>query len=147
MMKYVVGFMFDKDLVLLVNKSRPNWQERLWNGVGGKIEDNEVPLEAMRREFKEEIGCEYNDWDLFAIESGRDYMVYCFRADVANPAGMHVRVPLTNDVGEYLGWLPITLANEKVIGNLHWLVPMAYDWRRLVAKIDVYDDIKGRPTW
>ena len=49
MIKYVTGFLFspDKQSVVLITKNRPKWQENKLNGVGGKIELNETPLEAM----------------------------------------------------------------------------------------------------
>jgi 8-oxo-dGTP pyrophosphatase MutT (NUDIX family) len=54
--RYVVGFLFSEDesRVLLVWKNRPAWQDGKLNGVGGKIEAGETPLQAMEREFKEE---------------------------------------------------------------------------------------------
>jgi len=54
--RYVVGFLFSEDQsrVLLVWKNRPAWQNGKLNGVGGKIEAGETPLQAMEREFKEE---------------------------------------------------------------------------------------------
>jgi len=58
---YVMGFIFNKakDKVLLVEKNKPDWMAGRWNGMGGKIGDNnkdETPLEAMRRECEEETG-------------------------------------------------------------------------------------------
>ena len=49
MKKYVAGFMFssDKSEVLLVEKMSPEWQRGLLNGIGGKIEGGETPLEAI----------------------------------------------------------------------------------------------------
>jgi 8-oxo-dGTP pyrophosphatase MutT (NUDIX family) len=54
--RYVVGFLFSQDesKVLLVWKNRPAWQNGKLNGIGGKIEAGETPLQAMEREFKEE---------------------------------------------------------------------------------------------
>lgn len=60
---YVVGFITDDNRVLLINKNRPKWQEGLFNGIGGKVEGNESPLEAMIRETKEETGLEINEWE------------------------------------------------------------------------------------
>ena len=59
MKRYVVGFMFDDEVqnVCMIIKNRPEWQCGLLNGIGGKIEDGESPLEAMVREFSEETGC------------------------------------------------------------------------------------------
>lgn len=54
--RYVLGFMFDHEEkhVLLIWKNRPKWQAGKLNGIGGKIEAGETPLQAMEREFTEE---------------------------------------------------------------------------------------------
>lgn len=56
--EYVLGFMFNEDesKVLLIMKNRPAWQAGKLNGVGGKIEAGETPIQAMEREFAEETG-------------------------------------------------------------------------------------------
>lgn len=56
--RYVVGFRFSKDFsrVVVIRKNRPVWQKGLLNGIGGKIEPGESPLDAMVREFLEETG-------------------------------------------------------------------------------------------
>jgi 8-oxo-dGTP diphosphatase len=53
---YVAGFLFDskRENVVLIRKNKPEWQADKLNGVGGKIEDGEVPAAAMFREFTEE---------------------------------------------------------------------------------------------
>lgn len=58
MQKYVVGFCFSKDHthVTIMLKNRPDYQAGLHNGLGGKVEENEEPHEAMSREFEEETG-------------------------------------------------------------------------------------------
>ncbi len=58
MKRYVVGFMFDSKIenVVMIRKNRPIWQAGLFNGIGGKIESGEKPVEAMVREFMEEAG-------------------------------------------------------------------------------------------
>lgn len=57
MTHYVLGFAFD-DLgrVALIQKEKPAWQKGRWNGVGGKVEEDETPTQAMVREFHEETG-------------------------------------------------------------------------------------------
>jgi len=58
MTKYVLGFMFDEKMnnIILIKKTHPKWQAGLWNGVGGRIEFDELSIQAMSREFKEETG-------------------------------------------------------------------------------------------
>ena len=53
--QYVMGLIFDTtDRVLLIKKKRPIHQVGKWNGLGGKVEDNETITRAMTRETKEE---------------------------------------------------------------------------------------------
>ena len=54
--RYVLGFVFSLDAsrVLLIWKNRPEWQKGKLNGIGGKIEEGELPIDAMKREFSEE---------------------------------------------------------------------------------------------
>ena len=58
MKHYTIGFVFNKakDAVLLIKKRKPSWQAGYWNAPGGKIEQNETPLQAICREFREETG-------------------------------------------------------------------------------------------
>lgn len=67
MNRYVLGFSFYPDGVMLIYKLEGH-RKGLWNGIGGKIEDGELPIEAMVREFREEtsIGTQFRDWKVFA---------------------------------------------------------------------------------
>lgn len=58
MTNYVLGFMFNYDAthVVLIRKNKPAFLAGFLNGVGGKIEENETPYDAMVREFEEEAG-------------------------------------------------------------------------------------------
>jgi len=64
MIDYVLGFFFSPDLsqVVLIQKNRPAEQLGKLNGVGGRVEENELPHSAMAREFKEEAGLEVPIW-------------------------------------------------------------------------------------
>jgi 8-oxo-dGTP diphosphatase len=79
MTNYVCGFMFSRDLkhVVLIKKNKPLWQEGMWNGVGGKVEEGEDWFNAMSREFLEETGVETEpiDWTYFNTEQGEDWKV------------------------------------------------------------------------
>lgn len=56
---YVVILLFSKDheKLLLVKRNKKPYPN-LWNGIGGKIEVGETPIEAAIRECKEETGLE-----------------------------------------------------------------------------------------
>ena len=81
--KYVVGLLFSNDChhVILIKKNRPAWQVGLLNGVGGRIEEDETPLECMIREFKEEAGEKITEWEEFTtISDGVRWKVHFFKA-------------------------------------------------------------------
>ena len=54
---YVVILLFSKDTekLLLVKRNKKPYPN-MWNGIGGKIEVGETPIEAAIRECKEETG-------------------------------------------------------------------------------------------
>jgi len=91
-MRYVVGFAFDHDFshVLLIWKNRPLWQAGKLNGIGGKIEPGELPLNAMIREFAEETGIMETQWKIVgrrfraAIEDNQpgSYEMYMYAAQI-----------------------------------------------------------------
>lgn len=58
MSNFVLGFAFDVKTggVVLIRKTHPEWQAGKLNGIGGRIEPGEQPLQAMVREFEEETG-------------------------------------------------------------------------------------------
>lgn len=64
MKEWCLGFIFtpDQNAVVLLKKSRTMHVDR-WNGIGGKIEDNESALGSMIRECKEEIGLDITRWE------------------------------------------------------------------------------------
>lgn len=61
-MKYTVCFLYtgNGEKVLLQKKNKTQYAGRL-NGVGGKIEPGETPLEGARREIMEETGANIHD--------------------------------------------------------------------------------------
>lgn len=83
MTNYVLGFMFnyDETHVVLIKKNKPAFMAGLLNGVGGKIEKDENPYDAMVREFNEEAGLkvEWKPVIFFSNPDGSVVFVYsCF---------------------------------------------------------------------
>ena len=66
MKKYVVIFLFTKDYkkVLMIKRNKPPYKD-CWNGIGGKIEENETEIQAAIRECHEETGIKLNNPKLF----------------------------------------------------------------------------------
>jgi 8-oxo-dGTP diphosphatase len=119
--EYVLGFCFDptEQYVILIEKNRPLWQKGLLNGVGGKIEHGELPLEAMNREFFEETGLTVSDWTQYAILSGSDFKIHIFSGH-GNPA------EAKSITDEQIVTAEVSCLDEtQTISNLKWLVPMA----------------------
>lgn len=143
---YVAGFLFHREIVLLVRKCKPEWQAGLWNAIGGRVEVGEEPRTAMFREFAEETTLVVDNWQCFCTEVGRDYTVHFFsdRLDERLPVPV---VPEENDRGKELRWYSCDTP-PRIVGNLNWLLPMAMDWRDIVSVVSAArSDIRERPAW
>ena len=53
---FVIAYMKTGEKTLMIKRRKSDDQYGRWNGLGGKVEDNESPQEAMVREVKEESG-------------------------------------------------------------------------------------------
>jgi len=143
--KYVAGFLFLRGRVLLVRKTHPKWQAGMMNAVGGEIEGIESPRDAMVREFNEEARLLTTDWFQFASEHGPGYEVHFFRHALSNDSSY--RPPRENDKGEELEWCDPNGVKYPVIGNLHWLLPLAEDPRPIHCMVETTGDIRKLVTW
>lgn len=138
MQEYCLGFAFDKTLmsVALIKKNRPEWQAGKLNGIGGHVEPGEAPLEAMRREYKEETGYKFDDWKLFCKYHGPDYIMWVYKAQIINLVSLEFMPQTDEPVGTY----PVMILNTpgqdregkyklawETIPNLKWLIPLALD--------------------
>jgi 8-oxo-dGTP diphosphatase len=122
--EYTVGFLFDGDYVWLIRKTKPEWQSGKLNGVGGKVEIGETPLQTMTREWKEEAGQAVADWEQFASLHGNWGAVHFFKSFNGNVTPMSM-------TDEKLERVDIRrLAVERVIPNLRWLIPMALSFEQ-----------------
>lgn len=79
--KYTLGFIRAGDHVLFLNRQKAPWMGR-WNGVGGKLDADESPLECIVRETFEETG--------LLIEHFSDRGVMRWIRDGADLGGVHV---------------------------------------------------------
>ena len=66
MKKFVVILLFTKDSkkVLMVKRNKPPYKD-CWNGIGGKIEENETEIQTAIRECLEETGIKIDNPKLF----------------------------------------------------------------------------------
>jgi 8-oxo-dGTP diphosphatase len=71
----------DDDKILLLKRADDSkiWQPNKWSLVGGGIEKNETPEQAVKREIKEETGLDVNKFvKTFTIQRNPDSIEYIF---------------------------------------------------------------------
>lgn len=64
--KYTLIFLRHQDKILMLNTVKGMWMG-MWNGVGGKIENGETPLEGALREVFEETGIRVDNLDFQTV--------------------------------------------------------------------------------
>lgn len=125
---YVLGFMFSRDCknVALIQKIKPEWQAGKLNGIGGKCEDSEPPLDAMMREFEEETGVPTmpSQWSAVAQAVARPEVVVYVYAQATDRI-IQVQTRTEERTEERIGIFPANaIPVLKIIPNLLWLVPL-----------------------
>ena len=137
-MKYVCGFAFDASLskVVLIEKISPAWQAGRLNGVGGKIESGETPLQAMNREFAEETGVTGLAWhhavhlDGFspADPDSRsiDQWIYSVDFFFAHKIDLNKVYTMTDEQVMEVKIADV-FTDNTIIPNLVWLIPLCLD--------------------
>jgi 8-oxo-dGTP diphosphatase len=118
---YVLGFLFDKDKVVLIRKNRPFWMRGKLNGVGGKIEEGETAKQAMVREFREETSVDTDPsiWKHFVTMTSDTLEVICYCAE-GDASGC-----ITNTDEKVLVVDKTALGTEDCLDNVKWLLEMA----------------------
>lgn len=131
MEKYVLGFAFNsaKNYVVLIKKNKPKWQKGCFNGVGGKIEGDEIPAEAMVREFKEETGLETTmfQWIYLGTMGNSQWICHLF---TSHGDGL-MKVETTTD--EEVSVFPVEEVlngDYRTISNIPFLIELCRDAHR-----------------
>lgn len=126
MQRYVVGLLFNEgryDLVLIHKTHGPKCVVGRWNGVGGHIEPNEEPIEAMVREFHEEAGVrtQGHDWEPVAELNSGVAQVYFY---VCENEGYFMDAITCTE--EEVAVFPVDQL-PQVVTNLTWMIPWLAD--------------------
>lgn len=149
--EYVLGFMFDysRHRVLLIEKQHPEWQRGLLNGIGGKINPDELPVNAMVREFAEETGIETSavQWQQKMYMSGTGLTtgdgqwvctVFTTEGDIDTAQQTTDERPLVYDVTDATFAMAPTgispaIAHIPIMPNLRWIIPFLLDSEPVTA--------------
>lgn len=129
MVEMVVGFMIDEaeDCVVLIEKIKPDWMMGLLNGVGGKIEGDETPLDAMVREYEEETGVktERFEWLPFLTMDGTadNFKIFYFiaKGDISTVKTVEAEEVIITKIDA------IGIRSEYTIENLPWILSLGLD--------------------
>lgn len=123
---YILGFVFDASLeqVLLIHKKRPAWQKGRINGLGGHIEENESPVEAIMREVKEECGITVTRgiWKKIGIIESRISKCFVFTAIYREKLS-----DIQTKTDEKVQWYKINKLPKRIVSNLTWFIPLCRD--------------------
>lgn len=126
-------FSEDGSRVALIRKIKPDWQAGKLNAIGGKIEGDEPPHEAMSREFFEEAGVLHFDWEHMVCLYNEHFECHFFRAFsdiVFDVETMEEEVVAVYNVAD--------IEFERTMPNLDWLIPLCLD-RSIAGNIRVKD--------
>ena len=135
MTEYCLGFMFEPrgKVVALIRKNKPAWQKGKLNGIGGKIEPGETPIDAMVREFQEEAGVfvPADRWTKFCRLHWSGGVVHVFKS-FGTLGGLKT---MTDEKVETHSLYWLWDEGDPIVPNLWWLIPMALDKDSVYAEV------------
>jgi 8-oxo-dGTP diphosphatase len=121
-MEYTLAFIFSKrrEKVLLITKNRPDYQVGKLNGVGGKLERGETPLEGIIREVREEttLTIPATDWCFAGNIQGKDWKVWVYTTEYSGNLG-----DALSATDEQVVWYETNSLPAHCLQNLYWLIP------------------------
>jgi 8-oxo-dGTP diphosphatase len=128
---YTLAFIKNKDEILLINRNKKPWKGA-WNGVGGKVQNDETPLDCIVREIEEETTLVIHPsqvqdkgiltWSNFeAIGLG----LHIFLVEIEGEIPFQTPVKTAEGI---LDWKPISwindLENEGIAKNIPYFLPV-----------------------
>lgn len=144
--------------VLLIERTKDDWQKGMLNGLGGKIDKNEKPFDAVLRELKEEYYYE-DSKDLIVISNfgvmqergmfGNIYAYACIDKNYHNNYTKFCeqlyegRIEVEGKVRSYdiKTILTDVAYKKKVLSNITWMIPMAIDYISINKRSNDYNFI------
>jgi len=145
----------DRVLMLHRNSGKPDdYHSGKWNGLGGKLEADESPLEAAQRELREESGLDLPlerfrslgtlQFPNFKSHQAEDWLVFLFGAELP---GDDPREPVRSGPEGDLHWVPVAdlLSLNLWPGDQHFL-PHVLE-REPISGTIWYDGPKVTRVW
>lgn len=149
---YTLALIVKDDFILLGKKKR-GFGKGLWNGFGGKIEDNETVQTALDREVFEECGLIVKDRKKvaelsFTFEESNTlmfchvFLIESFEGQEKESEEMHPQwflqadIPYADMWEDDKFWLPKVLSKQKLRGIFHF----DKNDKMLSSKIDIVKD-------
>lgn len=130
MYKYTLAFLKRRDEILLLNRNKSPWMGA-WNGVGGKIQEGETPLECIIREIEEETSIKVLKdevtfkgvltWERFeALGNG----LYIFLVNLPDDFEMEVPCRVSEGILDFkkITWAK-SFENEGIAKNIPYFLP------------------------
>lgn len=117
----------NNNIIMLNRVFEPNMG--LWNGVGGKIEEGETPLQCVLREVVEETGllidhAEFKGIVTWKGEGLSEGGMYVYKAELTD--SIRYETPIMTDEG-ILHWKSIEWVldpkNSGIVSNIHYFLP------------------------
>ena len=134
--RMVCGFAFneqdrgvDQCVVLIFKNRGPASVRNRLNGVGGRVEEGETPVQAMVREFVEEAGCvtQEEEWGVPFVRLYGDGWEVSFFRRFGSVDRVQAGVSSLTDEPIFVMPVSVLLHRLDVVPNVRWLVPLALD--------------------
>ena len=122
-LKVAAGIILKGDKVLIAKRLANKHQGDLWEFPGGKVETNESPLQALKRELKEEVNLDIKQADLYQdIQFNYPdknvhlffFMITDFSGDENGLEGQEICWVALDDLKQY----EFPEANKKIVTSL-----------------------------
>lgn len=119
-----IGLVFHQGQVLVGWRTSDQHQGNKYEFPGGKLESQETPIAACRREVFEEVGVDIAVWHPFDLITHRyddlTLNLHVFHAQLDDSALPQVKTPWSWYTRSQLHSLKFPAANKKIIARLNW---------------------------
>lgn len=132
---YTIAFCIADNKVLMVKRAKPP-NQGLWNGIGGKIEEGETPLQAVSREIMEEAELDINTasavhyagivtWAVVEDQNNKNKGMYAYVIDFSADTLSDVAVETPEGLLEWkkLSWVE-DKTNQEIVRNIAHFLPL-----------------------